>query len=97
MRSNVDQKLSDLRCQEQCQRTKLSPKDINSAFVMQAKKSRETKRRQKPIKNPNQMDICFVSAEAAPWSKTGGLGDVVGSLPIALARRGHRVMVVVPR
>lgn len=34
---------------------------------------------------------------AGPWSKTGGLGDVVGSLPIALSRRGHRVMVVTPR
>lgn len=43
------------------------------------------------------MDIVFVSAEVAPWSKTGGLGDVVGSLPIALAARGHRVMVVAPR
>lgn len=43
------------------------------------------------------MNIVFVSSEAAPWSKTGGLGDVVGSLPSALASRGHRVMVVVPR
>lgn len=43
------------------------------------------------------MNIVFVSAEAAPWSKTGGLGDVIGSLPPALASRGHRVMVVVPR
>jgi len=43
------------------------------------------------------MDIVFVSAEVAPWSKTGGLGDVIGSLPIALAKRGHRVMVVAPR
>ncbi len=43
------------------------------------------------------MDIIFVSSEVAPWSKTGGLGDVVGSLPIALADRGHRVMVVAPR
>ncbi|GLT48244.1 hypothetical protein SLA2020_218800 [Shorea laevis] len=41
--------------------------------------------------------VVFVSAEAAPYSKTGGLGDVCGSLPIALARRGHRVMVVSPR
>lgn len=43
------------------------------------------------------LNLVFVAAEAAPWSKTGGLGDVVGSLPIALAARGHRVMVVVPR
>lgn len=40
---------------------------------------------------------CMQPSQAAPWSKTGGLGDVVGSLPIALAQRGHRVMVVVPR
>lgn len=37
------------------------------------------------------------SMQAAPWSKTGGLGDVCGSLPPALAARGHRVMVVSPR
>ncbi|KAF8413340.1 hypothetical protein HHK36_001319 [Tetracentron sinense] len=41
--------------------------------------------------------IIFVTAEAAPYSKTGGLGDVCGSLPISLAARGHRVMVVSPR
>ncbi|KAK1285961.1 hypothetical protein QJS10_CPB20g01830 [Acorus calamus] len=41
--------------------------------------------------------IVFVTAEAAPYSKTGGLGDVCGSLPVALAGRGHRVMVVSPR
>lgn len=43
------------------------------------------------------MDLVFVSAEVAPWSKSGGLGDVVGSLPIELAKRGHRVMTVAPR
>ncbi|XP_022763763.1 starch synthase 1, chloroplastic/amyloplastic-like isoform X3 [Durio zibethinus] len=42
-------------------------------------------------------NIVFVTAEAAPYSKTGGLGDVCGSLPIILAGRGHRVMVVSPR
>ena len=43
------------------------------------------------------MSVVFVSTEVAPWSKTGGLGDVVGSLPPALAARGHRVMTVSPR
>eukprot|EP00898_Chlorokybus_atmophyticus_P008480 jgi/Chlat1/8633/Chrsp86S00658 len=43
------------------------------------------------------MNIVFVSAEVAPWSKTGGLGDVLGGLPAALAARGHRVMTISPR
>ncbi len=43
------------------------------------------------------MDIVFVAAEVAPWTKTGGLGDVMAALPVALAARGHRVMVVTPR
>jgi len=43
------------------------------------------------------MDVLFVASEVAPWSKTGGLGDVVGSLPRALAARGHAVSVVSPR
>jgi starch synthase len=43
------------------------------------------------------MDVLFVSAEVAPYSKTGGLGDVAGALPRALAARGHRVMVFTPR
>jgi starch synthase len=48
-------------------------------------------------KNPNAMNVVFVTSECAPWSKTGGLGDVAGALPQALAARGHRTMVVVPR
>lgn len=43
------------------------------------------------------MNIIFIAAEVAPWSKTGGLGDVLGGLPPALAARGHRVMTVSPR
>ncbi|CAI0388469.1 unnamed protein product [Linum tenue] len=50
-----------------------------------------------PLAGANVMNVILVSAECAPWSKTGGLGDVAGSLPKALARRGHRVMVVAPR
>jgi len=41
--------------------------------------------------------ILFVASEAVPYAKTGGLGDVIGALPRALARRGHDVLVVIPR
>jgi starch synthase len=43
------------------------------------------------------MNIVVIAAEVAPWAKTGGLGDVCGALPKALAARGHRVMTVCPR
>jgi starch synthase len=43
------------------------------------------------------MDVLFVAAEVAPFSKTGGLGDVTGALPRALVARGHRVTVFTPR
>nr|XP_015866198.2 granule-bound starch synthase 1, chloroplastic/amyloplastic-like [Ziziphus jujuba var. spinosa]XP_024924147.2 granule-bound starch synthase 1, chloroplastic/amyloplastic-like [Ziziphus jujuba var. spinosa] len=43
------------------------------------------------------MNLIFVGAEVAPWSKTGGLGDVLGGLPPAMAANGHRVMTVSPR
>ncbi|WP_373047663.1 glycogen synthase GlgA [Vulgatibacter sp.] len=42
------------------------------------------------------MKIVFAASEVAPFSKTGGLGDVAGALPDALARRGHEVLVVTP-
>ncbi|MFY9378595.1 MAG: glycogen synthase GlgA [Peptococcia bacterium] len=42
------------------------------------------------------MKILFVAAEAAPFCKTGGLGDVIGSLPIALQDENHQVAVVLP-
>ncbi|ACL63512.1 glycogen/starch synthase, ADP-glucose type [Anaeromyxobacter dehalogenans 2CP-1] len=43
------------------------------------------------------MQILFVASEVGPWSKTGGLGDVAGALPQALAERGNEVAVVTPR
>lgn len=42
------------------------------------------------------MKILMVASEAAPYAKTGGLADVVGALPFALAARGEQVGVVLP-
>ena len=43
------------------------------------------------------MHIAFVASECVPFSKTGGLADVVGALPRALAAAGHEVSVYIPR
>ena len=42
------------------------------------------------------MNILFAVSEAAPYAKTGGLADVAGALPTALAERGHRVHLFLP-
>ena len=46
---------------------------------------------------PSKLHIAFASAEAAPFVKTGGLGDVAGSLPHALKAAGAEVVVFVPK
>ncbi len=42
------------------------------------------------------MKILFVSSECAPYSKSGGLADVAGSLPPALKKAGDEICVVTP-
>ncbi|KAL4296550.1 hypothetical protein GQ457_12G006780 [Hibiscus cannabinus] len=70
---------------ESCQDEVAEPKDKDEGIEEEKIETRVT------------YNIVFVTAEAAPYSKTGGLGDVCGSLPVVLAGRGHRVMVVSPR
>ncbi len=43
------------------------------------------------------LKIAFLASEAVPFVKTGGLADVVGALPKALAARGHEVIVILPK
>jgi starch synthase len=43
------------------------------------------------------MKIVFVTPEATPFAKTGGLADVSGALPKALAQLGHEVILILPK
>ena len=43
------------------------------------------------------LSIVMITPEAHPFAKTGGLAEVTGALPGALARLGHRVTIVLPR
>lgn len=42
------------------------------------------------------MNIAFVSSEAVPYAKTGGLADVSGALPLELEKLGHNVILIMP-
>lgn len=49
------------------------------------------------VRIPKALRILMIASEAQPFSKTGGLADVAGALPKALARLGHDVTVITPR
>src|SRR5687767_6316919 len=55
------------------------------------------KPRKAPSKGDVRLRILMISSEAHPFAKTGGLAEVLGALPAALARLGHDVTVVLPR
>src|SRR4029450_12886973 len=46
---------------------------------------------------PASLKGVIVASEVVPFAKTGGLADVAGALPVALARLGHQVSVIMPR
>ena len=44
-----------------------------------------------------KLRIAMIASECVPYSKTGGLADVVGALPTALRNLGHEVIVIIPK
>ena len=61
------------------------------------KRTAESGQRRAERGERNALSILMVASEAHPFAKTGGLAEVAGALPMALARLGHRVTLVVPR
>lgn len=80
--------------------TKETSKKSNNQYEKIQKKSKPSKEALGSIEFSTRSTlaptIIFASAEGAPFSKTGGLGDVAGSLPQALAAAGAHVCVVLP-
>src|SRR5439155_10374630 len=51
----------------------------------------------KSVSEPRPSSVLIIGSEAVPFAKTGGLADVLGALPLALARLGWRVTLALPR
>lgn len=64
---------------------------------MTALKKRRTRKTPKESDTEKKVRILFVASEGLPFSKTGGLADVIEALPKALVAQGHEVAVVLPR
>jgi len=59
-------------------------------------KAKTEKRPKPPPLGKGCKEIVWLTSEASPYAKTGGLADVSGALPVALSERGHRVSVIMP-
>src|SRR5580692_8340736 len=65
--------------------------------TVNAPRKRRTGKASKESSKDKPVRILFVASEGLPFSKTGGLADVVEALPKALVAQGHEVAVVLPR
>lgn len=79
--------------------TGVKPLNASQAFGVRVGKAigRSRVAKRGALQTTAGLNMVFVSAEVTPWSKTGGLGDVVGGLPVELAKKGHKVMTIAPR
>ena len=68
-----------------------------SKNTKESKERKTSKDRTPSTSRTPSLDVLMITSEARPFAKTGGLADVAGALPEALARLGHRVTVVLPR
>jgi starch synthase len=70
---------------------------LRAILPVNAPKKRRTRKAPKESSKEKKVRILFVASEGLPFSKTGGLADVVEALPKALVAQGHEVAVVLPR
>ena len=73
------------------------PRKPASTDTVPPPKPRKAPAPRKPRAPVEPLSIVFVSPEAHPFAKTGGLAEVAAALPAALAALGHRVTLVIPR